>query len=140
MITVNNNRLEVPYSVRIQETKDRLRAKRAQMEKNVHIRSKVINVNGRENLQTNHNLQPNQNLQTSQNLQAEQNVQANQKQNTNQMNGTARQSVKKLTYEVKNYTTSEEERRTRLQQMVVMSEILSKPVSMRKRHRKRGNS
>ena len=38
---MNNKRLEIPHSVRIQETKDRLRAKRGQMEKNVHIRSKV---------------------------------------------------------------------------------------------------
>ncbi len=109
---MNNKRLEIPYSVRIQQTKDRLRAKRAQMEKNVHIRSKVAKTVDNE---------------TS-------NVSQEKKDNT-----VARQSEKVLSNISKSDIISDSDRRNRLRQMVVMSEILSKPVSMRKRHRRRGN-
>ncbi len=110
---MNNKRLEIPYSVRIQQTKDRLRAKRAQMEKNVHIRSKVAKTVDNE---------------TS-------NVSQGKKDNT-----VVRQSEKVLSNTSKSDIMSDSDRRNRLRQMVVMSEILSKPVSMRKRHRRRGNS
>lgn len=109
---MNNKRLEIPYSVRIQQTKDRLRAKRAQMEKNVHIRSKVAKTVDNE---------------TS-------NVSQEKKDNI-----VVRQSQKVLSNISKSDIISDSDRRNRLRQMVVMSEILSKPVSMRKRHRRRGN-
>lgn len=110
---MNNKRLEIPYSVRIQQTKDRLRAKRAQMEKNVHIHSKVAKTVDNE---------------TS-------NVSQEKKDNI-----VVRQSQKVLSNTSKSDIISDSDRRNRLRQMVVMSEILSKPVSMRKRHRRRGNS
>lgn len=109
---MNNKRVEVPYSVRIQETKDRLRAKRAQMEKNVHIRSKATKTVDNE---------------TS-------NVSQEKKDNT-----VVRQSQKVLSNTLKSDIISDSDRRNRLRQMVVMSEILSKPISMRKRQRRRGN-
>lgn len=109
---MNNKRLEIPYSVRIQETKDRLRAKRGQMEKNVHIRSKVAKTVDNEIS----------------------NVSQDKEDNT-----IVRQSEKVLSNTSKSDIISDSDRRNRLRQMIVMSEILSKPVSMRKRHRRRGN-
>lgn len=109
---MNNKRLEVPYSVRIQQTKDRLRAKRAQMEKNVHIRSKVVTDMDNEEL----------------------NVSQDKENNT-----VVSQSRKVLLNTSKSDIISDSDRKNRLRQMVIMSEILSKPVSMRKRRRRRGN-
>lgn len=109
---MNNKRVEVPYSVRIQQTKDRLRAKRAQMEKNVHIRSKVVTAMNNEEL----------------------NVSQDKENNT-----VVSQSRKVLLNTSKSDIISDSDRKNRLRQMVIMSEILSKPVSMRKRRRRRGN-
>ncbi len=110
---MNNKRLEVPYSVRIQETKDRLRAKRAQMEKNVHIRSKIA--------KTVDNDKSNRSQDKKDNI-------------------VIKQSKQVLSNTSKNDIISDSDRRNRLRQMVIMSEILSKPISMRKRRRRRGNS
>lgn len=49
-------------------------------------------------------------------------------------------SEKVLSNTSKSDIISDSDRKNRLRQMVIMSEILSKPVSMRKRHRRRGNS
>lgn len=109
---MNNKRLEVPYSVRIQQTKDRLRAKRAQMEKNVHIRSKAVGMADNR----------------------ESNVSQDKEDNA-----VVRQSGKVLSNTSKSDIIPDSDRKNRLRQMVIMSEILSKPVSMRKRQRRRGN-
>lgn len=117
---MSNNRLEVPYSIRMQQTKDRLRAKRAQMEKNVHIRSKEEK-----------RVQEDKGIENS-----PQNKMLNSEKSTVNKNV----SAKKMSNKSKEDTMLKDEKRIHLQQMIVMSEILSKPVSMRKRHYKRGNS
>lgn len=114
---MSNNRLEVPYNIRMQQTKDRLRAKKAQMEKKVHVRSKEANA--KEDDKT-------------------QGLPQNEKVDNEKSNVNIKTSVKKLSSKSRDDTMLKKDKKARLQQMVVMSEILSKPVSMRKRHDKRG--
>lgn len=109
---MNNKRVEVPYSVRIQQTKDRLRAKRTQMEKNVHIHSKAAEMADNEESNVSHDKED---------------------------NAVVKQSGKVLSNTSKSDIIPDSDRKNRLRQMVIMSEILSKPVSMRKRQRRRGN-